>query len=168
MLADFLVVERDAQPEGLLDGPDAFLDDLDDVDLGVRLGHDRVAVLVAGDGAVGLGHDMGSDVQARHAAVVALGVVALQVVEVEIDVETRAIVGQVDTVAVADGAAGRGEARLGRGLRVGAHDGRGGIGDLQIPEPGQEHAHGGADQQRQQSQSPARRAAVVIQHNGAA
>ena len=129
--------------------------DRGDVDLGVGLGQDRVAVLVADDGAVRVGLLVRGHVQRlRHAALVALGVVALEHVQVEIDVEARAVVGQVHTVAIADAAAGRRDARLHRGLRLGAGDSLARVGDLQIPEPRQQHGHRADDQQDQQAEAP--------------
>jgi len=129
--------EGSGEAESVLDGSDALLDDLDDVDF-----RPLFAVLAVGKR------------DHRHATAVALGVVATEIVEIEVDVEAGAVFGEHDTVAVADGAAGGGDAGADGGLGLGMLAGGIGIDDLDGPEAGQQDAHGDQDRKGEDSEAP--------------
>jgi hypothetical protein len=153
MFLDIFLIERRGEAEGLGDRLDALLDDPHDVDFGPL-----VAVLAVGQRYFGHGAEVAAGVA------MALRIVAAEVVEIEVDVEAGAVFGQGQSVAVADHAAGGGDAGLDGRLLLEAQLCRFGIDDLDVPEAAQEHAHGGKDHEGQGAQAPARRADIFIEH----
>lgn len=147
VLPYFFLIKRRGEVEGVLDRLDAAPDDLDDIVLGTRF-----ALLG------------GAQMKPGHVALVALGIGAAQVAEIKVDVEAGPVFRQHDAVAVADGSAGGRDALADGRLLLRPRAGRARIDDLHVPEPAQEHADGGKDQQRQHTQPPALDAAIVSEH----